>query len=239
MRGKDDMGGMVPSQSRRVNSKLTRPRAPMPIFKRLSTALLLTALATLSGCVSREYVTRNVLYEIASSDPELKKLRVYPNIGFVAVYSRALGQATDVSGSAGTVEAGFRGKRIEVEVKRKLPGAVIKREELDGEPVLWVSFDERCAEVECAYGFVRTSDGLFRLFRVPTLAGYGEATVYRKRVSPRKTMERTKIYSRTDATAVYFTTRGHAASVGLEVKKREDIDIEVIAAPQEGVRPGR
>ncbi len=211
----------------------------MQIFNRLSTAVLLAALATLSGCVSREYVTRTVLYSIGSSDPELKKLRVYPNVSFIAVYSRELGKATDVSGSAGTIEAGFRGKRIEVEVKRKLPGAVIKREELDGEPVLWVTFDERCVEVDCSYGFVRTSDGLFRLFRVPLLSGYGEPEVYRKRVSPRKTMERTKIYSRTDATAVYFSTRGHAASVGLEIKKRDDVDIEVITAPKEGVRPGR
>lgn len=211
----------------------------MQIFNRLSTAVLLAALATLSGCVSREYVTRTVLHAISSSDPELKKLRVYPNVTFIAVYSRELGKATDVSGAAGTVEAGFRGKRIEVEVNRKLPGAVVKREELDGQPVLWVTFDERCNEVECAYGFVRTTDGLFRLFQVPPLSGYGEPEVYRKRVAPRKTMERTKIYSRTDATAVYFSTRGHAVSVGLEIKKSEDVDIEVIAAPKEGVRPGR
>jgi hypothetical protein len=209
----------------------------MPILNRIAPFVVISAL--MSGCVSREYVTRTVLQEISASDPELKKLRVYPNVTFVAVYSRALGQATDVSGSAGTVEAGFRGKRIEVPVKRKLPGAVVKLDELDGEPVLWVTFDERCTEVECSYGFVRTSDGLFRLFRVPALAGYGEPELYRKRISPRKTMERTKIYSRTDETAVYFTTRGYAASVGLEIKKREDVDIEVIAAPKEGVRPGR
>lgn len=211
----------------------------MPTFNRLSTAVLLAALATFSGCVSREYVTRTVLHSIGSSDPELKKLRVYPNVTFIAVYSRELGKATDVSGAAGTVEAGFRGKRIEVEVNRKLPGAVVKREELDGQPVLWVTFDERCGEVECAYGFVRTTDGLFRLFRVPPLSGYGEPEVYRKRVKPRKTMERTKIYSRTDATAVYFSTRGQAVSVGLEIKKSEDVDIEVIAAPKKGVQPGR
>ena len=208
------------------------------MLKRLAPSLIL-ALTTMSGCVSREYVTRTVLQEISTSDPELKKLRVYPNVTFIAVYSRAVGQATDVSGSAGTVEAGFRGKRIEVPVKRKLPGAVVETSELDGEPVLWVTFDERCTEVECSYGFVRTSDGLFRLFKVPALAGYGEPKLYRKRISPRKSMERTQIYSRTDATAVYFTTRGYAASVGLEIKKREDVDIEVIAAPKEGVRPGR
>jgi len=211
----------------------------MPIFNRFAAATLLSALTFGSGCVSREYVTRTVLHEIGASDPEFKKLRVYPNVTFITVYERALGQATDVSGSAGTVEAGFKGKRIEVPVKRKLPGAIIEVEQLDGEPLLWVTFDERCTEVECAYGFVRTSDGLFRLYRVPSLAGYGEPKVYRKRISPRKTMERTKIYSRTNASAVYFTTRGFAASVGLEVKKREDVDIEVIAAPKEGVRPGR
>ncbi len=211
----------------------------MPTPKSFFSIVLASSLAWMSGCVSREYVTRTVLYEIGTSDPELKKLRVYPNQTFIAVYSRSMGQATGVSGSAGTVEAGFRGKRIEIPVRRKLPGAVIERDEIDGAPVLWVTFDERCVEVECAYGFVHNSDGLFRLFRVPPMTGYSEPSVYRRRISPRKRMERTKIYSKTDATGVYFTTRGHAASVALEIKKREDVDIEVTSAPQKGVRPGR
>ena len=211
----------------------------MPISKRLATAALVSALASSTACTSREYVTRTVLREIRASDPDFKKLRVYPNVTFVAVYERTLGQDTGVSGSQGTVEAGFRGKRIEVPVKRKLPGAVIKLEAIDGQPALWVTFDERCTEVECAYGFVRSSDGLFRLFKLPELSGYTEPNVFRRRISKRKQMERSKIYSKTDATSTFFTTRGHAASVGLEIKKREDVNIEVIAAPKEGVRPGR
>ncbi len=239
MRGKAGMVGMVPSQSRRVNSKLAVAPAPMPISKPFLTAALLTALASSSGCTSREYVTKTVLREIRPNDPEFKKLRVYPNVTFVTVYERTLDESTGVSGSAGTVEEGLRGKRIEVPVKRKLPGAVVKLEAIEGQPLLWVTFDERCAEIECSYGFLRTNDGLFRLFKVPPLKGYRDAEVFRKRISPRKRMERSKIYSTNEATGTYFTARGHAYSVGLEIKKREDVDIEVIAAPKEGVRPGR
>lgn len=210
----------------------------MPTSKRHVIAALLSALIGVSGCTSREYVTRTILREIRPNDPKLKKLRVYPNVTFVTVYERTLGQASGVSGSAGTVEEGFRGKRIEVPVNRKLPGAIVKLEAYDGEPLLWVTFDERCVEVECSYGFIRTSDGLFRLYKVPDLAGYGQPEIFRRRISKRKRMEQSKLYSKDDAAATYRTVRGYSLSVGLELKKREDIDIEVIEAPKEGVRPG-
>ena len=210
----------------------------MPISKPLVTATLLWALTTSSACTSREYVTKTVLREIRPSDPQLKKLRVYPNVTLITVYERTLGQDTGVSGSAGTVEAGFRGKRIEVPVRRKLPGAVVKLEAYEGEPLLWVTFDERCVEVECSYGFIRNSDGLFRLFKVPELTGYREAEVFRRRISGRKRMEKSKLYAKDDAAATFRTVRGYSLSVGLEIKKRENVDIETIEAPKKGVRPG-
>ncbi len=214
------------------------PPALMPAFARLLLACCFAASLTLgSGCANREYITPNVLIDISANDPEFKKLRVYPNQTFIALYSRMLGEETGVSGTAGTVELGVRGKRIEVPVKRKSPGAIVALDELEGQPVLWVSFQERCVEIECAFGFIQSSDGLFRLFQVPTLTGYAEASVYRKRPSPRKLMERSKIYSKSDATRVYFTVRGFAASVALEIKKRKRVDIETVIAPQEGVRP--
>lgn len=210
----------------------------MPALPRICLRFLLTATASLGiGCANREYVTPNVLLEVQASDPDFKKLRVYPNQTFITVYSRAIGQETGVSGAAGTVEAGFKGKRVEVPVKRKLPGAILGLEELDGQPLLWVTFDERCTETECAYGFVQTNDGLFRLFHVPELEGYADPGVYRKRIAKRKEMERTKIYSKSNATSVYFTLRGFAASIALEVKKRSNVDIETVVAPKEGVRP--
>jgi len=211
----------------------------MPIFKRLVTATLFSAIAATTGCASREYVTRTVLRDIHQSDPKIRKLRVYPNVSFVTVYERTLGEAVDVSGSAGTVETGKRGQRVIVSVGRKLPGAVVKLERFENQPVLWVSFDERCADVDCSFGFIRTSDGLFRLFRVPPISGYDDVTVYRKRVAPRRRMEKTKIFATSDATATYFTVRGHALSVGLEVKEREDVQIDVVNSKKEGVRPGR
>jgi hypothetical protein len=58
-------------------------------------------------------------------------------------------------------------------------------------------------------------------------------------MTPRKAMEKTKIYSRSKAAPVYFTMRGLAASIALEVRKRKVFDIEVVHEKKTGVKPGK
>ena len=72
---------------------------------------------------------------------------------------------------------------------------------------------------------------------MPAIDKYAEPFVYRKRISRRKRMKKTKVYSRSRAIPVYFTTRGITASVALEIKRQERIEIETITVENKGV-PG-
>ena len=62
--------------------------------------------------------------------------------------------------------------------------------------ILWVTFDAKCTDRGCAYGFAQTDDALYRLYSVPGIEGYAEPSVYRKQVSRRRRMARTKVFSR-------------------------------------------
>jgi hypothetical protein len=210
---------------------------PMPL--RHHCLAMLAATLVVGGCANRQLLTTRVLADIQREDPELRKIRVFPTTTYIAVYTKALGDSVRVSGQQGTFSEDVRGRRIETEVNRTLPGAIVGIDTVDEEPALWVSFDDECVARDCAFGFVRGDDGKFRLFHVPLLAGYSQPAVFRKRIAPRKAMEKTRVFSKSKSASVYFTMRGRIASIALEVKKRKRVEIEVIRDPKQGVRPGR
>jgi hypothetical protein len=199
--------------------------------------LLSAILGAAAGCANRQLVTSTVMREVQREDPKLGKIRVYPTVTYVVVYTRALGDDFRVNSNAGTLNEDVRGRRIEVEVKRSLPGAIVAVDALEDQPLLWITFDDACTAQDCAFGFVRSDDGKFRLCHVPLLPGYSEPTVFRKRLAPRKMMEKTKIFSKSKGASVYFTMRGQIASIALEVKKRKRVDIVTSKNPQRGVKP--
>ncbi|MCA9705646.1 MAG: hypothetical protein KDK70_07355 [Myxococcales bacterium] len=204
-------------------------------MSRIWPLLILTGL--LAACAPREYLTPSGLADIQQRDPELHMVRVYPNVTFISVYARPLGEQYDIERSQGAVIDTFQGRRIEAPISRKLRGAILELERREGKLVIWVSFDSKCVDRACAYGFVETEDSLYRLFQVPAIDKYAEPFVYRKRISRRKRMKKTKVYSRSRAMPVYFTTRGITASVALEIKRQERIEIETITVENKGV-PG-
>ncbi len=198
----------------------------------------MAALLAATGCANRQLVTSAVMRDIQRQDPELRKIRVYPATTFVVVHTQALGDDVRVSGQAGSVREDVRGRRLEVVVSRSRPGAIVDVEDIEGQPALWVTFDPKCAARDCAFGFVRSEDGKYRLFHVPLLPGYSEPAVFRQRVAPSKAMEKTRIFSKSKGASVYFTMRGRIASIALEVKKQKRVEIETIKDPKQGVRPG-
>lgn len=164
-------------------------------------------------------------------------VRVYPSAKFIVVYQRGLGEDYDIERSQGAVVNTFEAVRVEVPIPRELKGAILDASVEGGRTVLWVSFDSKCTERGCAYGFAETEDGLYRLFMVPDIPQYADPTLYRKRISRRKRMSKTKVFSRSRSLPVYFTTRGMTASIALEIKKQERVDIETITVQNKGV-PG-
>lgn len=194
-------------------------------------------LGLLAACAPREYLTPIGLADIQRRDPDLDMIRVYPSATFISIYSRPLGEDYDIERSQGAVIDTFQGRRIEVPIDRKLRGAVLELERKDGRLEIWVTFDTECQQRKCAYGFVETEDALYRLFQVPTIDKYAEPFVYRKRISRRKRMKKTKVFSRSRAKPVYFTTRGITASIALEIKRQERVEIDTIIIDNKGV-PG-
>lgn len=194
-------------------------------------------LGLLAACAPREYLTPRGLADIQRRDAKLEMIRVYPSATFITLYSRPLGENYDIERSQGAVIDTFQGRQIEVPTGRKRPGAILELDRSSGRLVIWVTFDTKCTERKCAYGFVQTEDALYRLFQVPAIDRYAEPFVYRKRISRRKRMKKTKIYSRSRSTPVYFTTRGITASIALEIKRQEVIEIDTIIVENEGV-PG-
>ena len=205
-------------------------------FAKLGLCVALVAGAT--GCANREYLGGGTLLDVRRRDPQFNDLRVFPNATFIATYSRQLGADVGVSQTQGTVEEGYRGQRVEIPVRRGLPGVIVALESHQQSAVLWVSFDERCQAKDCAFGFVQTDDGLFRLFQVPRIEGYSTPFVYRKRITPRRAMDKAAIYSNEAGTPVYMTMRGLPLTIALEVKRHENIEVETIKSAPRGVKPG-
>lgn len=187
------------------------------------------------GCATREHLSPSVLAEVLQRDPKLEQLRVFPSMRFVAHADRPLGKDLEVEGTGGKVEAGYRGQRVELEFSRSLPGAIVAVEVHDQTPFLWVSFDRGCHDKGCALGFVGARDHVFRLYQVPSVAGFPGLRVYRRRVRDRNVMLPSRIYAKSTATQVYMTTRGTTASISLEIKRRDRVDIRTIVVQPTGV----
>jgi hypothetical protein len=203
----------------------------------LAGVLVAFALAVLtSACAPREYLTPAGLNEIGGRDPKLEMIRVYPSAKFIVVYERSLGEGYDIGRAQGSLNREERARRIEVPIPRSLMGAVLEVERRD-RIILWVTFDTRCAERSCAYGFAETEDALYRLFAVPAVEGYATPQLYRKSISRRHRMKPSKVFSRSRSLPVYFTERGFTASVALEIKRRDRLEVETIKVQSSGV-PG-
>jgi hypothetical protein len=207
-------------------------------WRGLSGALLFGAVALASGCAPREYLTPGRLTEITSLDPRLEMVRVYPSKKLIVVYERSLGQGFDIERSQGAIQEQQKARRIEVTIPRKLRGAILEVDRKPDRTLLWVTFDAQCTSRSCAYGFAETDDALYRLYSVPAIEGYTDPSVYRGQVSRRRRMARTKVFSRSRSVPVYFTTRGITASIALDIKRTEDVEVETIKVQGSGV-PGQ
>jgi hypothetical protein len=107
-----------------------------------------------------------------------------------------------------------------------LPGQIIAREESNGVPLLWVSFDE-CDAKECAFGFVRTEDNRHKLAYVPAMPfvppqeGFKIQALYRRYERPRSIMKKAKVNALGEANEVYVVKRKRRVkTIFLDVKKR-------------------
>lgn len=174
-----------------------------------------------SGCARRLELTPAEFERIDKQEQATEALRVYVGKRTVILYEAdTRSQSYEVDRTINTAQDR---QVLRVIIGRSTMGQIIDTEDSNGAPLLWVTFSGRCKDKDCAYGFVQTEDGVFRLSRVPEREGYKEPTVYFKR-DPKKKMELGKLKSLAEKNNVYVFKKknGKVKTIDLIVKKRTD-----------------
>ncbi len=176
----------------------------------------LSMLLASSACAARYQLRDGELKEARDQD-SLARLRVYPSNRTISVYDEEADKTVTVSSEIRQRTNKVRRKRI---LTLQTDGAVIGEELLNGAPLLWVTFDGQCMERGCAYGFVRTEDGRYRLVHAPEREGFAAPKIYRGTVAKRRRMTRGNLRALAEANQVYRLVRRRGPkTVFLEVKK--------------------
>lgn len=186
-------------------------------------AAVFTALF-LSGCARRHKLTPDGLAWLERSAKDKDQIFVYPHKRVVAVYER-LKEASVVVDR--TVKQDSQTLKKIVPLERNEAGQIIDRSDRNGVPMLWISFNPKCNARDCAFGFVRTEDELYKLVETPTYEGFRLLGVYRKSETRRNRMKKRKVKAFGEANEVYTLKRGkRVPTVWLDIKKRINADEE-------------
>lgn len=172
---------------------------------------------------------------IDKQEQATEALRVYVSKRLVVVYEADdRDQSYEVDRTINTAQDR---QLLRVIISRSTMGQIIDTEDRNGAPLLWVTFSSRCKDKDCAYGFVQTEDGVFRLTEVPERDGYKPAKVYFKR-DPKKAMGLGKLKSLAEKNEVYVFKKknGKVKTIDLIVKKRTDNKRQVDTIRDGGVR---
>lgn len=182
--------------------------------------LLLTAL-TMSACARRLDLTPTELSRIKEKDADLKLLRVVPKKKLISIYSESsVNQSYDVSKRKITERGAYR--PLERIIGRNTPGKVVAATELNGMPVLWISFDNDCEDTACAYGFALTELDRYTLIKVPDREKYDIPISYRRNTFKRNQLRYTKQRSLAEANEVFAVVRsrsGKVLTIDLQIRK--------------------
>lgn len=202
-----------------LGQRLLRVLVPVLLPALVATVVPLVPLLT-SGCARRLDLTPAELTRIEGPDGDLKLLRVFPKKKLISLYSEEEVQEKYEVGKRKVTERGaYRPfKRI---IARKTPGKVVSRDELNGMPLLWITFDRTCADTACAYGFVLTEIGLYQLMQVPFKEKFKTPINYRRNTFKRNTLKKTKQKSLAEANDVFAVTRksGKVLTIDLQIRK--------------------
>lgn len=185
----------------------------------LCTVALLGCLS-LSGCAARYILGDNVLVE-AKEKESLDNLRVYVSNRTITVYER---KEFDKRVIRREIEDQSQKKELRRTLTRRKTGGYVGEDLLNGARRIWVSFDRRCRDPDCAYGFVQTEDGRYRLVTLPERADYDAPNAFRSCRIKRHRLELGNLRSLSDNNPVYKLKRKkkkRPKTIFLEVKKKK------------------
>lgn len=179
----------------------------------------LLACLNLCACAARQILSDRRLAE-ADAGGAGNVLRVYVSHRTITVYDRGV---VDEKFVRKQIDERKLKDRVKVKLGRNDSGIVVDEELKNGQRLLWISFDRRCGR-ECAFGFVHTEDGRYRLVELPEREGYNKPYVYRSIKIKRHKMRHGRLRSLSDANEVYELQRRRKRAnrtVFLEFKLRE------------------
>ena len=173
-----------------------------------------------AGCAKRLKLSPGEFERIDKQEQAVEALRVYVSKKLVVLYELDDDRATYQVDK--TVRTSSEERVLKVIIGRNTRGLIIDTDEKNGAPLLWVTFSTRCKDKDCAYGFVQSEDGVFRLAVVPELDGYKEPKPYYKR--EKKPLKLGKLQSLAEKNDVYLwkNWRDKIKTIDLIIKKRTD-----------------
>lgn len=178
----------------------------------------------MGGCAKRLALEPKELEKVQGAGAEgLDSLRVYTSERLVTTWVEGnVNEQFEVDREIRQASARLRIKNV---TATSDSGLILKIEELNGMPLLWVTFSASCREPACAFGFVQTEDGLYRLFKSPPLEGYAEPANYYKWLWKKyRVMKLGKMKSLGEANDVLVNKKrnGKLRTINLEVEKVVD-----------------
>lgn len=179
------------------------------------------SLLTSTGCAKRYALTPTEL-ERVKTEAGVEPLRVYTNKKLLVFYDEA--DVQEQYRVERQIKESARGNRIKDLVTKNAAGLILAIDELNGAPLLWVTFDPSCQKPECAYGFVESDDREYRLAVIPAIDGFQEPVAYRGLKWKRRRLRPGKLASLAEANEVFLCKKrnGKILTVDLEVKKVVD-----------------
>lgn len=185
----------------------------------LTFGALLAATFAQAGCAKRTPLSPKELAKV-TTEAGIAPLRVYTERKLIALYSE---ESVDKSFNVDRKITEESDKVVDKQITtRNTAGLILDVDELNGKPLLFVTFDASCKTRECAYQFVETEDGRYRLAEVPKREGYAEdPPTYRACVWKKRRLGKGKLASLAEANEVYLVKKnnGKILTMTLEVKK--------------------
>lgn len=207
------------------------PSTVRGVFK--AAILLLSGATLLSGCTARYVLGDGALRE-ASKRNALNDLGVYVSNRTIPVYERDEMSQTRVGRE---IEDRSRKGRLRRPIGRNATGLIVGEDLRNGARRLWISFSRTCRDNECAYGFVQTEDGRYRLVDLPEREDYEKVSVFRSCMIGRHEMKHGKLKALSDANPVYRLERKNKKrpkTVFLEVKRSRSKRTDDRSDPERG-----
>ena len=185
----------------------------------LTFGTLLAATLAQAGCAKRTPLSPKELAKV-KTEAGIAPLRVYTERKLIALYSE---EAIEKSFNVDRKITEGSDKVVDKQITtRNTAGLILDVDELNGKPLLFVTFDASCKTRECAYQFVETEDGRYRLTEVPKRKGYKEnPPTYRACVWKKRKLGKGKLASLAEANEVFLVKKnnGKILTMILEVKK--------------------